>query len=590
MDSDQAAIFIIISIAFAFFIWGRWRYDLVAMMALLTSVIAGVVPWSQAFSGFAHPAVITVAAVLIISRCFLESDLIEFIFRRISKSNRSVNDQALSLTGLVALLSGFMNNVGALALLMPVSIRISRSGGSSPSLYLMTLAFGSLLGGLTTLIGTPPNIIISTFRADNLGQPFTMFDFTPVGLGVAFVGLVFISLIGWRLTPIRRGQASREEEFEVENYYTEVRIPKGSTVLGKSINELLSAAGSEIKPLGLWRENQCLPGPNGSEVLLPDDILIIRTNVDDLDKFLKSAKRELVGSKEIGAIQSDKIGLTEVVVMNNSLLAGRSASSISMRGHYGVNLIAVAGRDSKSLKRLSRIIFHPGDVLLLQGSADSLPGIAELLGCLPLAERDLKLGQAKNMIMPLVVFALAIVVSALGLLSVEVAFVGAATVMVLMGILSLQEAYESIDWSIIVLLGAMIPVSQALESSGGAELLAGNLLQVFGQFPAAVILTVLLVWTMVLTNVVNNAAAAVLMAPIAYDTALVIGASPDPFLMTIAIGASCAFLTPIGHQSNTLVMGPGGYKFGDYWHMGLPLSIIVTAVTIPLILWFWPLF
>lgn len=590
MNSDQAAVFIIISIAFAFFIWGRWRYDLVAMMALLTSVIAGVVPWSQAFSGFAHPAVITVAAVLIISRCFLESDLIEFIFRRISKSNRSVNDQALSLTGLVALLSGFMNNVGALALLMPVSIRISRSGGSSPSLYLMTLAFGSLLGGLTTLIGTPPNIIISTFRADNLGQPFTMFDFTPVGLGVAFVGLVFISLIGWRLTPIRQGQASREEEFEVENYYTEVRIPESSMASGKSIHELLSAAGSDIQLPGIWREQQCLPGPNGNEVLLPDDILIIKTNVDDLDNLLKSANLELVGSKETGAIQSERMGLMEVVVMNNSLLAGKSANSICMRRHYGVNLIAVAGHDSKSLKRLSRIIFHPGDVLLLQGSADSLPGIVELLGCLPLAERDLKLGQAKNMIMPLVIFALAIVVSALGLLPVEVAFVGAATVMVLMGILSLQEAYESIDWSIIILLGAMIPVSQALESSGGAELLAGNLLQVFGQFPAAVILTVLLVWTMVLTNVVNNAAAAVLMAPIAYDTALVIGASPDPFLMTIAIGASCAFLTPIGHQSNTLVMGPGGYKFGDYWHMGLPLSIIVTAVTIPLILWFWPLF
>lgn len=590
MDSDQAAIFIIISIAFAFFIWGRWRYDLVAMMALLTSVIAGVVPWSQAFSGFAHPAVITVAAVLIISRCFLESDLIEFIFRHISKSNRSVNSQALSLTGLVALLSGFMNNVGALALLMPLSIRISRSGGSSPSLYLMTLAFGSLLGGLITLIGTPPNIIVSTFRADNLGQPFTMFDFTPVGLGVAFVGLVFISLIGWRLTPIRQGQASGEEEFEVENYYTEVRIPQTSMTSGKSIHELLSAAGSDIQLLGLWREQQCLPDLNGSEALLPDDILIIKTNVDALDKLLKSANLELVGSKEAGAIQSERIGLMEVVVMNSSLLAGKSANSICMRRHYGVNLIAVAGHDSKSLKRLSQIIFHPGDVLLLQGSADSLPGIVELLGCLPLAERSLKLGQAKNMILPLVIFALAIIGSALGLLPVEVAFVGAATVMVLIGILTLQEAYESIDWSIIILLGAMIPVSQALESSGGAELLAGNLLQVFGQFPAAVILTVLLVWTMVLTNVVNNAAAAVLMAPIAYDTALVIGASPDPFLMTIAIGASCAFLAPIGHQSNTLVMGPGGYKFGDYWHMGLPLSIIVTAVAIPLILWFWPLF
>ncbi len=590
MDSDQAAVFIIIFIAFALFIWGRWRYDLVAMMALLAAVIAGVVPWGQAFSGFAHPAVITVAAVLIISRCFQESDLIEFISRRISKPNRSVTSQALSLTGLVALLSGFMNNVGALALLMPVGIRISHAGGRSPSLYLMTLAFGSLLGGLTTLIGTPPNIIISTFRRENLGQPFSMFDFMPVGLGVALAGLAFISLIGWKLTPIRQGQTSKEEDFEVENYYTEVRVPEGSTALGKNIQEVLSAAGFDILPLGLWREQRCMPGPKDDETLMADDILIIKTNVDELDKLLKSARLELVGSKEIGEIKSDKIDLMEVVVMNKSLLAGRSASGISLRGRYGVNLIALAGHDSKSLKRLSQITFHPGDVLLIQSSADSLPGIAELLGCLPLAERDLKLGQAKNMILPLVIFALAIIISASGLLPVEIAFVGTATIMVLIGILTLQEAYESIDWSIIVLLGAMIPVSQALESSGGAEMLAGNLLQLFGQYPAAVILTVLLVWTMILTNVVNNAAAAVLMAPIALDSALVIGASPDPFLMTIAIGASCAFLTPIGHQSNTLVMGPGGYRFGDYWHMGLPLSIIVTAVAVPLILWFWPLF
>ena len=279
----------------------------------------------------------------------------------------------------------------------------------------------------------------------------------------------------------------------------------------------------------------------------------------------------------------------DAVVLNDSPLVGGSASSICLRRQYAINLIAVAGHDAKKLKRLHHIIFHPGDVLLVQGPSESLTGVVELLGCLPLAERGLKLGPAKDMLLPLIIFALAIIGSAAGMLPVEIAFASAATAMILIGMLTLQQAYESIDWSIIILLGAMIPVSQALESSGGAVLLAQNLIQIFGQYPAAVVLAALMIWNMILTNVVNNAAAAVLMAPIAYDTAQAMGSSPDPFLMTIAIAASCAFLTPIGHQSNTLVMGPGGYKFTDYWHMGLPLSVIVILVAIPLIMWFWPL-
>ncbi len=515
MTPVQAIVFGIIILALLLFIWGRWRYDLVAMLVLLAAVVLGVVPWNQAFAGFAHPAVVTVAAVLILSRSLLNSGSVDLIYRWLSRVSNSPTLQAVSLTGLVAFLSGFMNNVGALAILMPVGVRMARRGGSPPSIFLMPLAFGSLLGGMVTLIGTPPNIIFSTFRAENVGEPFRMFDFAPVGVGVVLAGIIFISMIGWRLIPLRKGPKTRGEIFKVENYFTEVRVPEGSMMAGKS--------------------------------------------------------------------------LMEAVVMNDSSLVGKTGGSLCMRQRYGINLIALARQDAKNLKHLSQISFLPGDVLLLQGPPEALPGILELLGCLPLAERGLRLGQAQNIFLPLIIFGFAVVETAVGTLPVEIAFAGAATAMVLVGLLTLQEAYESVDWSIIIFLGAMIPVSQALESTGGAELFASALLQALGQFPAEVVLAVLLILTIILTNAVNNAAAAVLMAPISLNAAFVLGASPDPFLMAAAIGSSCAFLTPIGHQSNTLVMGPGGYKFGDYWHMGLPLSVIIVLVAVPLILVFWPL-
>jgi len=589
MDQDQAVVFLIIMTAFLFFVWGRWRYDLVAMVTLLASVALGAVPISQAFSGFAHPAVITVASVLIISRCFLESQLTEIIFRIISKEGSTITRQSFPLAGLVAILSGFMNNVGALSLLMPVGIRIAHKSGNPPSLYLMTMAFASLLGGLVTLIGTPPNIIISSFREESTGQPFSMFDFAPVGLAVALVGLIFISSIGWRLIPIRKDQAQRGSKFEVNDYYTEVRVPEDSMFSGRSLHDLRTAAGPDVQFLGLLSAHRSFFDPSGEEILQPGDILMIKTSVENLNNLLNITRLEIVGA-DIGESSSEKTGLMEAVVMNNSLLVGRSVGCVSLRQEYGINLIAVAGRDIKNLKRPGQIILYPGDVLLLQSSPESFAGIMKLLGCLPLADRGLKLGPSRNILPLLAIFALAVIASILSILPVEIALAGAATILVLMGMLTLQEAYESIDWSIIILLGAMIPVGHALESSGGAQLLASNLLLILDQFQPAVILIVLLIWTMILTNVINNAAAAVLMAPIAYDTAQVIGASADPFLMTIAIGASCAFLTPIGHQSNTLVMGPGGYRFSDYWHMGLPLSIIVVLVALPLIMWFWPLF
>lgn len=279
MTPDQAFVFGTLILALILFVWGPWRYDLVALLALLALTIAGIVPWNQAFAGFGHPAVVTVAAVLIISRSLLKSGVVDVVYRWLSRENSSPLCDVASLTGLVALLSAFMNNVGALALLMPMGIRMARRGGTPPSVLLMPMAFGSLLGGLVTLIGTPPNIIISAFRAETIGEPFDMFDFTPVGAGVLLVGFLFISLIGWRLTPIRKAPLSKDEIFKVENYLTEVRVPKGSSMVGKSLSNLMAADESNVQILGLIRGQLSLPNPTGEEILQPDDILIVKANV-----------------------------------------------------------------------------------------------------------------------------------------------------------------------------------------------------------------------------------------------------------------------------------------------------------------------
>ena len=592
ITTDQLLIFGILGLTLLLFIWGRWRYDLVAIMALLVATISGVVPWGEAFTGFAHPAVVTVGAILIVSRALLNSGIVDLIQKSITSPKDSTKQQVRSLTGLVAVLSGFMNNVGALAILLPVSLRLSRRTGDPPSLLLMPLAFGSLLGGLLTLIGTPPNIIVSSYRAEVVGEPFRMFDFTPVGAGVLLAGLLFIWFFGWKLTPKRKGGSSKEDLFKIENYITEIWVSSRSKLVGKKLRVLKEPPVSDMQILGLVRGDIRIPMPTGDEVLEPGDILAVETSAENIKYILKWRGLELLGGMTVGkkALLSKEVGLIEAVVANDSPMVGETARSLSLARRYDMNLIAVARRGEVLVERLSEIAFQPGDVLLMQGPSGTIPEVLESLGCLPLAERGMKLGRRqKNAALPLSIFAGAIATTAAGLLPVEIAFASAAVVMVLAGVMTIHEAYESIDWPIIFLLGALIPVGAALESTGGAETISAALLGALSPFPAVVILAALLAWTMILTNIVNNAAAAVIMAPISFNAALVLDLSPDPFLMAVAVGASCAFLTPIGHQSNTLVMGPGGYQFGDYWRLGLPLSVVAALAAVPLILLFWPL-
>jgi di/tricarboxylate transporter len=588
--SGTTIVFLVLLATLAMFVWGRWRYDLVAMAALLLLVVLGQVDPGQAFSGFGHPAVITVAAVLVLSRGLRNSGLVDLLARLVFKVGDSPTAQVAALTLVCAVSSAFMNNVGALALLMPVGIQLARQSGRSPSFLLMPLAFGSLLGGLTTLIGTPPNIIIGTFRARVAEEPFRMFDFSPVGVPIALAGIVFLALVGWRLIPERKGRASREEMFHIKEYLTEARVPEDSPSVGKSLREVEKAGEGEVTILGLVRNKKRYLAISPLEVLRAEDILMLQGDSAALRSVVDKAKLELVGDEPISEekLGSEAVSLVEAVVGADSSIVGRTAVSMNLRWRHGVNLLAVARQGDRIRDRLDRIRFQSGDVLLLQGSEDTLLEVLPDLGLLPLAERSLQLDKPKRVLFSVAIFAAAVVLGTLQIVPTEVAFVGAVLVMVLLNFLSLRDVYQAVDWPVIVLLAAMIPVGGAMETSGGAALLAGMLLKMGNSFPLLLSLAVLMVATMFLSDIINNAAAAILMAPIAVSLASGLGTSADPFLMGIAVAASAAFLTPIGHQSNTLVYGPGGYKFGDYWRVGLPLEAVILALSLVLIPWAWP--
>lgn len=620
--ADSTLVFIVLGLTLAAFVWGRFRYDLVALAALLGSVLLGLVPSEEAFLGFGHPAVITVAAVLVLSRGFERSGVVDVIAEQVLKVGERLFLQLLVLTGTVVVLSGIMNNVGALALLLPVAMRMAREHDASPSILLMPLAFGSLLGGLTTLIGTPPNIIISAYRSGVTGESFGMFSFSPVGAAVALVGLAFILLVGWRLVPQRAGKASTEAMFDTAHYLVELRVGKESEANGLTLRELQEELEETIPVLAVVRGERRRAGHAFFGALKEGDILLVEAGPEEM-KLLEdkaglrlgkeaedeeeaeedsestddSQTQESVGQTEKsdadkpqkGGVDTEGLQLVEVVVRNDSMMVNRTVTQLRLHNQFGLHLVAVARDGGRLKQRLHEIRFRPGDVLLLQGGESELSESLATLGCLPLASRNLTLGQPRMLIASLAIFAAAILAMIFDLLPAAVALSLAALVTLMVGVLPLREGYQAIDGPVIVLLGAMIPVGQALETSGGANLIAEGMLALGSDWPVVVSLAALFLLSMVLSNVINNAAAAVLMAPIAASLASGFDVSVDPFLMVVAVSASCAFLTPIGHQSNTLVMGPGGYRFGDYWKLGLPLSLVVLAVAMPMILIVWPL-
>ena len=632
MSTDQIVISLIIIITFGLFVWGRWRYDIISLLALFSlvfmdSILGGkssrlISDPGQAFMGFAHPAVITVAAVLVISRALRNSGVVDLMARYLRPLTHQQTTHITSLGGLIAILSAFMNNVGALALMLPVALKTAWEQKRSPSLLLMPIAFASILGGMITMIGTPPNIIIASMRqqqqelllsiavSDKDSQaaaylkqmnmvpdtfepaPFGLFDFTPVGGIIAILGVLFVALVGWRLVPRERGvQPSSGSLFSLEEYVTEIRFPEGSGLIGESVEAVNRVTGDKLTLLRYINRDGKIRPLNLNNRIEADDQFLTMADPADLKEMMDTYGLKLTKEMRyrIDSLKNEDTTFIEVLVSPESPLVGRGRSYLRRRTSNQLVLMAVARQDKPIHKRLGKVQFRVGDVLLLQGPKEVLHTNVTALDLLPLAEREIEVGVLSKVTYALLIFAAAILLSVLSIVPTTISFIGAILIYVFSGILPVRDLYKNIDWPIIILLGAMIPISSALQSTGTTTLIADQVTVMAQGLPTWFIIALIMIITMTLSDIINNAATALIMAPISVGMAISMGLNMDPFLMAVAVGASCAFLTPIGHQCNALILGPGGYRFSDYWRMGLPLEIIIVAAGTPLILHFWPL-
>jgi len=591
LPSNQTILFILFAGVFAMLLWGRWRYDLIAFSALLIALVLGVVPTEDAFSGFGHPATIIVALVLVVSRGLLNSGAIDIITRTVIDTSRGVGMHISIMSGTGAILSAFMNNVAALALLMPVDIQAAKKAGRSIRKTLMPLSFATILGGLVTLIGTPPNIIIAQYREKVAGEPFQMFDFAPVGLICAIIGIGFVALIGWRLVP-RADEKSGVDDgtIDLDEYIAELVVPEKSSAVDKRVRDLYDEANeNDLIILGLVRNNRRLSGFSASQEIRAGDMLVVEAAAEDIDRFRGVYSLEFFGEKTTSEKAIGDLQLTEVLVTPESRIVGRSAIELRLRARRGVALLGISRRGRRFSKRVRHEKIRSGDVLLLIGPPEYMNDVIPYLNAMPLAERGLQVTQHTRAWLAAGIFAAAIALASFGFLYLAVALAIVVALYIFLDIVPIRNVYDFIEWPVIVLLGSMIPLGTALENSGGTQLIAEQIVVLTEGLAPWVVLTVLMVVVMTLSDVLNNTATAVVGAPVAVDIANKLGVNSDPFLMAVAIAASCAFLTPIGHKNNTLIMGPGGYAFGDYWKMGLPLEIIVIGAAVPAIMVFWPL-
>lgn len=590
MTQDQIILFSLFAAVFAMLLWGRFRYDLVAFTALMVGVVLGVVPTKDAFSGFGHPATIIVALVLIVSAGLVRSGAVLLITRTLVDASRNLGTHIAIMGGIGGVLSAFMNNVAALALLMPVDIATARKAKRAAGLTLMPLSFATILGGMVTLIGTPPNIIIASIREESLGAPFTMFDFAPVGGVAAIAGLMFVALIGWRLIPSGQQDAGTEPLEALSGYLAELTVPEGHPMIGERMSAMNEAAeAADVTLLGLIRNGKRMRGRALRQTIQAHDALVLEAEPNALDEFRVAQKLAAAEAKRADLLKGGDTALVEVVVNDDARIAGKSSQSLGLGWRKRTVLMGIARSGRRITSQLRKTIIKPGDVLLLQTPAEHKDEVVDWIGGLPLAERGLSVTQDTKTWLAIGVFAAAVAAAGFGLVYLPVALGLVVVAFVLSGILPIKEIYDHIEWPVVVLLGSMIPLGAALETSGGTELIASALISLTNGLPAWAILTVLMVVTMTLSDVLNNTATTIVAAPVGIQMANTLGVNPDPFLMAVAIAASAAFLTPIGHKNNTLILGPGGYRFGDYWRMGLPLEGIIIAVSIPTLMIVWPL-
>jgi di/tricarboxylate transporter len=590
LTTPQILSFALVTGAIITFAWGRFRYDLVSLVALLIGVAIGIVPAKSAFTGFTSDVVVIIASALVVSAAVARSGVVETAIRPLLGRLKSLSVQVPALAGSTALLSIVTKNVGALAILMPTAIKLGRTEGSSVSALLMPMSFMSLLGGLVTLVGTSTNIIVSQVREETIGKPFGMFDFAPVGLCLTLLGFVVVSF-GWRVLPRNRQPSGGIEAISADaSYSTEATIPD-ELPEGLATIADLELEKDGVTLVGAVREDGGLVSADPGAVLVSGAVLVLEGDDEALARVF--GRLPLLPVRHTKEVEKDEpkeeIRSIEAVVQPESALIGQSAQRARLQEQYGVKLLAVGRASERITERLREVKLRAGDVLLLQAGEKALPEFIRTLSLLPLAERSVKLGNRRQRFGPIAILFAAIVLIAMGIVPVAMGFFGAAILIVAVGALPMREAYGALEPEVLILIGALTPISEAVQHTGGTKLIANALAHLLTGTPPIMVLGALMVTAMACAPFLHNAPTVLVLGPIAVSVAKQLGLSPDPFLMAVATGAGCDFLTPIGHQCNTLVMGPGGYRFGDYWKLGLPLSILVIVAGVPLIAFFWPL-
>ena len=591
LTADQMAAIAIVVTMLGFFIWDRWRYDVVALGALLAAIAAGIVPQDKAFVGFSDQVIVVIAAVLVVSKAIARSGVLDRLARRLLKNVDTPSAQIGILAAAVALLSAFVKNVGTLGIFMPIAIQVARRSKQSPSIYLMPLAFASLIGGTITQIGTSPNLLISTVRQDVVGEPFRLFDYAWVGLPLTVLAVVFLAF-GWRLLPKdRKGAPTAEERFSIEDYTTELVIGEKSPLAGKTVGDLEKAAEGDVVVAAVIREggHNYIPSPHWP--LYVGDIVTVQAEPSALKHLVDEAKLDLAHARELAKTEGeqDELATVEAVVGADSPLIGRTPRNFALRQRYDVNALAVSRAGRRRSARLQTHEFQVGDVVVLQGWEKNLQSTIGDLALLPLADRAIGLGTTSQGLVSLAVLAVAMILISFKAVTVAVGFFAAAVAVILLKQISLKDAYEAIEGPVLVLLASLIPIAQSLQATGVTDLIGHNMAVLGAAVPGYAALAMMLASAMILTPFLNNAAAVLMLGPVAGVVAKSLGYNADPFLMAVALGCACDFLTPIGHQNNLLVMGPGGYRFGDFWRLGLPLSLMVLFIGTPLIMLAWPL-
>ena len=586
--SDQAILATTLVILMGMLIWGKWRYDAVTLICLAALVLLGIVPANDAFSGFGHPAVVTVALVLLISRGLQEAGMVSLAGNLISRYTLSENQYLVVIMVIAAFLSSFMNNIGAMALLLPITLSVCQKMDWNPSKFLMPLAFASILGGMNTVIGTPPNIIIAQYRQEYTGAAFNFFDYSFVGLAVSVVGILFIALIGYRFVTVRENDEDTTRLIDLKNYLFEVKVRDDSNAIGMRLSEIKKISGPETEVLGVVNETGGVSRVSMAKKIQPGQVLVIKTSPDDIASIQERLGFEI--AENLNTIQESDLAEIEVMVTAGSRLIGRKHEFLKRLASDDLALLGLWRRGAKFRTRLAKEAFKVGDVLLLGVRTIDDEGVKERikhLGLMPLMERDLQtIPSRSRLLKSLIFFTAAIALTAFNVMNIVVAFLLCVIAFISIKVLN-GNLYRNIEWPVVVMLAAMIPVGQALETSGISLNIANFISTTTHGMDLPWLILMILVITMFVSDIVNNAATAVIMAPIAANLALQVGQPVEPFLMAVAVGASCAFLSPIGHQCNTLVMAPGNYKFGDYWRLGLPLECVIVAISIPMILFVW---